>query len=205
MAIEKWWWGLWAVYLWDTLIAGWGWGGGDYWEWHCIISAGAALNMSSWASFCVDGNCSCICWYKFLLLSFKHQNYRCSFAWWAVLDSNKCIYHIPWVNHCWYYNCAWLFSYNGDCWVWYITEPYYSTCTTWRYYNVTSVTTGQNIQGSTKPIPLTAICKQGFSYRCSWSSWGYCLFDWVNAATCLRWVCNSPCIAAFWCSRTSNY
>lgn len=82
MAIEKWWWGLWAVYLWDTLIAGWGWGGGGLnMEW-------AYLWVAAMWCCCFAAPKKCTIWnYTFFPVIAKGPN-ACNSEYWFLAHNN---------------------------------------------------------------------------------------------------------------------
>lgn len=106
MAIEKWWWGLGSVYLWDTLIAGWGWWGG--WPSRVAIPV-------PWKQLCGITNCCftsgniwyvCCCWFEYFLWSTCYKGW-CS---WKIINT-WCTVIVPTSN---YRNFNWV----SDDWIW---------------------------------------------------------------------------------------
>ena len=96
MAIDIWWWWLWAVYLGDTLIAWWGWGGWGYDTrdifWYTMIDARA---NSFWGFGYTWRTCNCsICWYNIMAVSWTCDN-SC-ITWWMFYDTTTCqTYYLP--------------------------------------------------------------------------------------------------------------
>lgn len=89
MAIDIWWGGLWAVYLWDTLIAGWGWWGWDILPKKIVLSD--VWDSNYWHR---HWTCAQINIWDYIVYPFYWTGYSCCSKriWWAVCCGN-CLYY----------------------------------------------------------------------------------------------------------------
>ena len=131
MAIDIWWGGLWAVYLWDTLIAwgGW-WGGGDWYD----IRWGDFWAVAFWSGW---GACPCkyTIWDYTFFPVYNTGPDTCNAGFWMLAYNNADCYFVSYNN---WFSCR--YPLCGFC-VWIYCDKYPGvyfwnrSCIFWSYYN----------------------------------------------------------------------
>ena len=195
MAIDIWWGGLWAVYLWDTLIAGWGWWGwGDGPD---IIYRGYKYVYANFLTGCLN-KCSCYvkassCWYCFLLMWNAYDNTSWWEAWGLIYNiwENK-IYSFPYAR-IWCSStklCYGVFNVWNDLVVWYHSCYYHrwDSKTHYRYCYI-------------NPNTCTYWCMDCLTAQhSSATSFSYCWSCGIRLTDERWWKCVIAGLCYLWCA-----